>query len=79
VSFYIGLDLGQAADFTALAVLEAVSAEEVERGLHLHLRYLERYPLRTYGTTAGRASGVEMERHRPRSRNSPGTAYTLRC
>ena len=45
LSFYVGLDLGQAADFTALAVLEAVSAEEVER--ELHLRHLERYPLRT--------------------------------
>ena len=45
MSFYVGLDLGQAADFTALAVLEAVSAEEVE--CELHLRHLERYPLRT--------------------------------
>lgn len=54
MSFYIGLDLGQAADFTAFAVLEAVSAEEVERGLHL--RYLERYPLRTPYTAV--ADGV---------------------
>jgi hypothetical protein len=54
VSFYVGLDLGQAADFTALAVLEAVSAEEVERGLHL--RHLERYPLRTPYTAV--AEGV---------------------
>lgn len=49
MSFYIGLDLGQAADFTALAVLEAVSAKETE--LKLHLRHLERYPLRTAYTT----------------------------
>jgi hypothetical protein len=54
VSFYIGLDLGQAADFTALAVLEAVSAEEVKR--ELHLRHLERYPLRTPYTAV--ADGV---------------------
>jgi hypothetical protein len=45
MSFYVGLDLGQAADFTALAVFEAMSAEDVER--ELHLRHLERYPLRT--------------------------------
>jgi hypothetical protein len=49
VSYYVGLDLGQAADFTALAVLETVSAEEVDR--ELHLRHLERYPLRTPYTT----------------------------
>ena len=54
MSFYVGLDLGQAADFTALAVLEAVSAEEVERGLHL--RHLERFPLRTPYTAV--ADGV---------------------
>jgi hypothetical protein len=54
VSFYVGLDLGQAADFTALAVLEAVSAEEAER--ELHLRHLERYPLRTPYTVV--ADGV---------------------
>jgi hypothetical protein len=54
VSFYVGLDLGQAGDFTALAVLEAVSEEEIER--ELHLRYLERYPLRTPYTTV--AEGV---------------------
>ena len=52
--YWVGLDLGQAADFTALAVLEAVSAEGAER--ELHLRYLERYPLRTPYTTV--AEGV---------------------
>jgi hypothetical protein len=40
MSFYIGLDLGQSADYTALAVVEDTSTE-------LHLRHLERYPLRT--------------------------------
>src|SRR5215212_7205427 len=40
MSFYVGLDLGQSADYTALAVLEDTSPG-------LHLRHLERYPLRT--------------------------------
>jgi len=58
MSFYwVGLDLGQAADFTALAVLEAVSAEGAER--ELHLRHLERYPLRTaYTTVAGNVAAL---------------------
>jgi hypothetical protein len=42
MSFYVGLDLGQSADYTALAVIEA---EDPTQGLRL--RHLERYPLRT--------------------------------
>src|SRR5215218_9981214 len=45
MSFSVGLDLRQAADFTTLAVLALASTEESER--ELHLRYLARYPLRT--------------------------------
>ena len=41
MSFYVGLDLGQSADYTALAVVEKAA------GGDLHLRHLERYPLRT--------------------------------
>jgi hypothetical protein len=40
MSFYVGLDLGQSADYTALAVVEDTSPG-------LHLRHLERYQLRT--------------------------------
>jgi hypothetical protein len=43
MSFYVGLDLGQSADYTALAVIEAGSSGVEE----LRLRHLERYPLRT--------------------------------
>ncbi len=47
--FYVGLDLGQTSDFTALAVVQSVieknEAGKTER--FLHLRHLERYPLRT--------------------------------
>ncbi len=47
--FCVGLDLGQSADYTALAVVEDVSEEGPPIGPHkaLHLRHLERYPLRT--------------------------------
>ena len=49
MSFYIGLDLGQSNDYTALAVVEKVEGDlGVERNdPDLHLRHLERYPLRT--------------------------------
>jgi hypothetical protein len=47
--FYVGLDLGQAADYTALAVIQNVTKENPAGGteMFLHLRHLERYPLRT--------------------------------
>jgi hypothetical protein len=48
--FYVGLDLGQAADFTALAVVQSVKEHNPEtRRIHknLHLRHLERYELGT--------------------------------
>ena len=47
--FCVGLDLGQSADYTALAAVQSVQ-ERSERGeliKRLHLRHLERYPLRT--------------------------------
>ena len=47
--FCVGLDLGQSADYTALAVVQDVGEPDGRGGLtkHLHLRHLERYPLRT--------------------------------
>ncbi len=49
MSFYVGLDLGQSNDYTALAVVEKVTTSEASGGgdPDLHLRHLERYPLRT--------------------------------
>ena len=41
MSFYVGLDLGQSADYSALAIAEKTEDDD------LHLRHLERYPLRT--------------------------------
>ncbi len=42
MSFYIGLDLGQSNDYTALAVVEKVKASEASGGgdPDLHLRHL---------------------------------------
>jgi len=48
MKFYVGLDLGQSNDYTALAVVEKIEREgggDLDRDLHL--RHLERYPLRT--------------------------------
>ncbi len=47
--FYVGLDLGQAADYTALAVVQSGVQENPEGGTEkfLHLRHLERYELGT--------------------------------
>ncbi len=47
MSFYIGLDLGQSNDYTALAVVEKVEGDLGGGDPDLHLRHLERYPLRT--------------------------------
>src|SRR5215216_2551164 len=49
-TYYAGLDLGQSADYTALAVLQKVPTHGPKTGKHsteLHLRHLERYPLKT--------------------------------
>jgi hypothetical protein len=49
MAYFVGLDLGQSADFTALAVVQTVRGANAEGKLEkrLHLRHLERYPLRT--------------------------------
>jgi hypothetical protein len=56
--FYVGLDLGQSADYTALAVIHDTFVEPTPGYRHkrLQLRHLERYPLRTSYTTI--ADGV---------------------
>jgi hypothetical protein len=58
--YHIGLDLGQSQDFTALAVIYQVPAREVDRSKReLHLRHLERYPLRTpYPDIVTQVSGL---------------------
>ncbi len=47
MAFYVGLDLGQSTDYTALAVIEDASKVNPAGGTEkaLHLRHLERYPL----------------------------------
>jgi hypothetical protein len=48
--YYVGLDLGQSADYTALAVVQRVPTYNPQTGKHsveLHLKHLERYPLKT--------------------------------
>jgi hypothetical protein len=47
--FHVGLDLGQSADYTALAVVHSVHSRtpDGQAAKGLHLRHVERYPLRT--------------------------------
>ena len=47
--YYVGVDLGQTADYTAVAVIEDGKKEYPAGGVepYLHLRHLERYELRT--------------------------------
>jgi hypothetical protein len=48
--YYCGLDLGQSNDYTALAIVQRVPTHDPQTGKHgvdLHLRHLERYPLKT--------------------------------
>jgi hypothetical protein len=49
MAYFVGLDLGQSADYTALAVVQTVKEPNGEGQLEkcLHLRHLERFPLKT--------------------------------
>src|SRR5215203_1990762 len=59
MSFYVGLDLGQSNDYTALAVVEKVEREGDRGDPDLHLRHLERYELRTpYPTMVSRVAAL---------------------
>ena len=52
--YYVGLDLGQSNDYTALAVIQKVPTYDQQTGNHdteLHLRHLKRFPLKTPYTT----------------------------
>lgn len=57
-TYSVGLDLGQSADYTAIAVVQSVvEIDETDSPKkRLHIRHLERYPLRTPYTDV--ASGV---------------------
>ena len=44
IKFFIGLDLGQAHDYTALCVVEKIDDSKTTP---YHVRYLERFPLQT--------------------------------
>jgi hypothetical protein len=66
--FYVGLDLGQSTDFTALAVVEDGTRRSEGRGRplerYLHLRHLERYPLRTlYPDIAEAVATLLLDEH----------------
>ena len=64
--FYLGLDLGQSADFSALAILERQKRESASFEAVYHCRHLQRWPLRTsypaiVADTARVIGGNELE------------------
>jgi hypothetical protein len=61
MAYFVGLDLGQSADYTALAVVQGVKERDDGGDFRtvLQLRHLQRYPLRTpYTTIADGVVGV---------------------
>jgi hypothetical protein len=62
--YCIGLDLGQSNDYTALAIVEKIRSGNLQRLAALHLRHLERYPLRTpYTEIANEVSALVKSEH----------------
>ena len=64
--FTVGLDLGQSADYTALSVMQTVkeAAGVGKFATSLHLRHLERYPLRTpYPEIAEKVAALMRDPH----------------
>src|SRR5262249_38803886 len=69
--YYIGLDLGQSKDFTAMAILQAFGEKKSER--IFHARHLQRYELGTpYPTIV--ASVAQMLKREPLSESKPTLA-----
>jgi hypothetical protein len=78
MTFYVGLDLGQSADYTALSIVQDVKEIQVVKEMNspatgkpsgkperrLHLRHLERYPLRTpYTVIAEKVAALMRDPH----------------
>ena len=70
--YCIGLDLGQSNDYTALAIVETVGNDgrvthwrsQAKPAPYLHLRHLERYPLRTpYPEIADGVAALVRSKH----------------
>ena len=57
VKFFLGLDLGQSQDYTALCVIEAISGKGKE-GAAYHVRRLERTRGESYPAIAGKVSAM---------------------
>jgi hypothetical protein len=47
LAYFLGLDLGQAADYSALAILERQARESSNEPAIFHCRHLQRWPLKT--------------------------------
>jgi hypothetical protein len=77
-TYYVGLDLGQSADYTALAVVQKVPVYDAETGKHskeLHLKHLERYPLKTPYTDIADQVNLKDALHRYRGSGEEPTQW----
>jgi hypothetical protein len=82
MGFYVGLDLGQSADYTALAVVQVVKERGEEGNIksYLHLRHLERYPLRTpYTEIADGVAALMRSEQLNRYEHDPSRGRTARA
>jgi hypothetical protein len=85
MGYYVGLDLGQSADYTALAIVQVVKEVDFEEKpgkikSYLHLRHLERYPLRTpYTTIADGVSALMRSEELNRYEHDPSRGRTARA
>jgi hypothetical protein len=79
--FYVGLDLGQAADYTALAVVQSVAEVNQAGGVdkYLHLRHLERYELGTpYPDIANKVAALMRDERLSPNEYDPSRARIFR-
>jgi hypothetical protein len=82
MGFYVGLDLGQSADYTALAVVQVVKVAEQPGKISssLHLRHLERYTLRTpYTSIADGVAALMRSEQLNRDEYDPSRRRTARA
>jgi hypothetical protein len=84
MGFYVGLDLGQSADYTALAVVQVVKKKHEEQpgkiSSSLHLRHLKRYPLRTpYTHIADGVAALMRSEELNRYEHDPSRSRTARA
>lgn len=71
--YFVGLDLGQQHDYTAICVQERLPRPDESGGPKLHIRHLERFRDTLYPDVAERVAGSWLHRSLP---ETPGCLWT---